>query len=225
MHLFTQLLQILPSIKPSILHEILHQILPYILPYTLPCILHRILIRCLRNHASHQSLLPLAFTYATATSHLSTSHIHHSVNTSSHTVSNRAHHCSVGVILRGYWHQKTSTGKVDLLSFRPTPEELERAREMLASSDVKVKASKVRAMLHFAEGNPGDTANRILASRGDERLDYLARYIAFQDKKKKSKQQHQSQQRRRTRRSQRRRAHVRIPAAQRIWRRENRTHG
>ena len=82
---------------------------------------------------------------------------------------------------------KTLTGKVDLLSFRPTPEELERAREMLASSDVKVKASKVRAMLQSAKGNHGDTANRILASRGDERLDYLARYIAFQDKKKKSK--------------------------------------
>ena len=82
---------------------------------------------------------------------------------------------------------KTSTGKVDLPSFRPTLEELERAREMLASSDVKVKASKVRAMLQFAKGNHGDTANRILASRGDERLDYVARYTAFQDKKKKSK--------------------------------------
>ena len=81
---------------------------------------------------------------------------------------------------------KTSTGKVDLLSFRPTLEELERAREMLASSDVKVKASKVRAMLQFAKGNPGDTANRILASRGDERLDHVARYVAFQDKKKRA---------------------------------------
>ena len=58
---------------------------------------------------------------------------------------------------------------------------------MLASSDVKVKASKVRAMLQLAKGNPGDTANRILASRGDERLDHLARYIAFQDKKEKNK--------------------------------------
>ena len=82
---------------------------------------------------------------------------------------------------------KTSTGKVDWLSFRPTPEELERDREMLASSDVKINSSKVRVMLQFAKGNPEDTANRILASRGDERLDYLARYIAFQDKKKKSK--------------------------------------
>ena len=53
---------------------------------------------------------------------------------------------------------------------------------MLASSDVKVKASKVRAMLQLAKGNPGDTAKRILASRGDERLD-----IAFQDKKEKNK--------------------------------------
>ena len=58
---------------------------------------------------------------------------------------------------------------------------------MLASSGVKVKASKARAMLQFAKGNPGDAANRILASRGDERLDNLARHIAFQDKKKKSK--------------------------------------
>ena len=82
---------------------------------------------------------------------------------------------------------KTSIGKVDLLSFRRTLEELERAREMLASSDVKVEASKVLAMLQFAKGNPADTANRILASRGDERLDYLARHIAFQDKKKKSR--------------------------------------
>ena len=78
---------------------------------------------------------------------------------------------------------KSSTGKVDLLSFRPTFEQLERAREMLVSSDVTVKTSKVRAMLQFAKGNPGDTANRILASCGDERLDYLVRYIAFQDKK------------------------------------------
>ena len=82
---------------------------------------------------------------------------------------------------------KSSTGKVDLLSFRPALKELERAHEMLAASDVKVEASKVRAMLQFANGNPGGTANRILASRGDERLDCLARYIAFQDKKKKSK--------------------------------------
>ena len=82
---------------------------------------------------------------------------------------------------------KTSTGKVDLLSFRPTPEELEQAREMLASSDGKVKASKARAMLQFTKSNPGDTANRILASRGGGRLDYLVRYIAFQDKKKKRK--------------------------------------
>ena len=74
---------------------------------------------------------------------------------------------------------KSSAGKVNLLSFRPTPEELERAREMLASSDVKVKASKVRAVLQFVKGNPGDTAKRILAERGDERLGYLARYIAL----------------------------------------------
>ena len=51
---------------------------------------------------------------------------------------------------------------------------------------MKVKVSNIRAMLQFAKGNLGDTANRILASRGDERLDYVARFIVFQDKKKKS---------------------------------------
>ena len=40
-------------------------------------------------------------------------------------------------------------------------------------------------MLQLAKG--GDPANRILASRGDERLAYLARYTAFQNEKKKSK--------------------------------------
>ena len=42
-------------------------------------------------------------------------------------------------------------------------------------------------MLQSAKSKPGDTANRILAPRGDKRLDYLACYIAFQDKNKKSK--------------------------------------
>ena len=42
-------------------------------------------------------------------------------------------------------------------------------------------------MLQFGKDNAGDTTKSILASRGDERLDDLARYIAFQDKKKKSK--------------------------------------
>ena len=137
--------------------------LPFILPFTIPYMLHRILNRCLRKHASHQSLLPLACIYATATSHHSTSHILHSVNEHQQPQSLESR-SALFCWCHSAWIMapKSSTGKVDLLSFRQTSQELERAHEMLASSDVKVKASKVSAMLQFAKGNPGDTANRIM---------------------------------------------------------------
>ena len=220
MHLFTQLPQILPSILPSniTLHITLHITQFFTLHFT-PCLESLFAKPCFTSIVV-KGCMYLRHRYLTSFHLAHPSLCEHQLSRSLESRSALFCWCHSAWIMA----PNTSTGKVDLLSFRPTPDELERAREMLASSDVKVKAFKVRAILQFAKGNPGDTANRILASRGDERLDQLARCIAFQQEETEQAQ-HQSQQRRRTWRSHRRRAHVRNPVAQRIWQRGKPTHG
>ena len=76
-------------------------------------------------------------------------------------------------------------GAVDLAKFTPTPEEMQAARTILNSSDEKRKRSGMAAMTQFLKRNPCDSTDMISASRGNERLDYLARYLAYQQRKSK----------------------------------------
>ena len=71
-------------------------------------------------------------------------------------------------------------GAVDLAKFTPTPEEMQAARTILNSADEKRKRSGMVAMTQFLRRNPCDSTDMISASRGNERHDYLAHYLAYQ---------------------------------------------
>ena len=79
--------------------------------------------------------------------------------------------------------KKTS---VSLVAFTPTQEELSAARKILASLDAKGHKSKDNAMRQFCIGNAdsaGDNSG-ILKSSGDQRAEYVCKYLAFQTAKK-----------------------------------------
>ena len=70
-------------------------------------------------------------------------------------------------------------GEVSLLGFKPTPEELAAAREVLARADDKKKRSAMQSMLQFVTNNSCPENDAIKRSRGQERQDYLVRYMAY----------------------------------------------
>ena len=74
---------------------------------------------------------------------------------------------------------------MDLRELTPTSAELAVARAILGSSDDRRKKSAMAAMTAFVKRN--DTANNadIAKSRGQERQDYLLRYMALQQRKAK----------------------------------------
>ena len=70
--------------------------------------------------------------------------------------------------------------------FEPSAEELAAARAVLASCDEKKKKSVANAMCAYVKTNDGgDSA--ILTTRGDDRQDYMVRYLACQSRKTKAK--------------------------------------
>ena len=75
---------------------------------------------------------------------------------------------------------------VELGKFTPTAEELQSARDILAAADAKQKKSKMAAMVAFAKANTAapDGNDSVLASRGEDRQDYLLKYVAYMGRKK-----------------------------------------
>ena len=76
---------------------------------------------------------------------------------------------------------------VALSKFVPSAEELEQARQILSGATPKIGRSKTASMVAFvkAQGEAGaDDSDEILATRGKDRQEYVARYLAFMSRKK-----------------------------------------
>jgi hypothetical protein len=72
-------------------------------------------------------------------------------------------------------------GALKLAAVKPTQEELDAARLVLASADKKLIKSKFAGMAHWLKDNPDDSVS---GSRGSERKAYLEQFLVFQMRQK-----------------------------------------
>lgn len=76
-------------------------------------------------------------------------------------------------------------GKPEGLKFvKPSAEELDAARKILAGSDQKKQRSMQNSMAAFLKTNPTPDNNDISTMRGSARAEYLVKYLVFQNRKK-----------------------------------------
>ena len=75
--------------------------------------------------------------------------------------------------------------QIALKTYTPSEEELKQARDILNGACNAAKRSKMASMVAFVKTLGGDDA--ILNSRGDERQEYLAKYVAMMEKRKATK--------------------------------------
>ena len=71
-----------------------------------------------------------------------------------------------------------------LSKFQPTAKELAEARKLYASFVRAKKETKMNSMLEFCRRNESEEHKKMLASRGTQGQEYLAKYMAFQKKKR-----------------------------------------
>ena len=78
--------------------------------------------------------------------------------------------------------KKGSRTPVDsMLSFVPTAEDLERARQIMLSADARKKKSNANCLRQYVLANEStEAAAVILGAQGDAKQDYIKRYLAFQ---------------------------------------------
>ena len=71
-----------------------------------------------------------------------------------------------------------------IVDFQPTPEELERAKSIIKKASEEEKRSKMQAMSGYCRRNADANGHGdVAASRGEDRWEYLYRYMAFQHRK------------------------------------------
>ena len=80
---------------------------------------------------------------------------------------------------------KASAGKVNLVTWTPTEEELEAAREVLRGAEKASKRrSAMQAMVQFVKQNDEECQALILGARGPDRMEYCVKYMAYMARKK-----------------------------------------
>ena len=73
-----------------------------------------------------------------------------------------------------------------ILSFKPTDEEIEQARQLLASATPAKRKSITNAMHTFARANSGsESSHQILLKSNDALEFYMMRYLCYQNAKSK----------------------------------------
>ena len=78
-----------------------------------------------------------------------------------------------------------------IVDFQPTPEELERAKSIIKKASEEEKRSKMQAMSGYCRRNADANGHGdVAASRGEDRWEYLYRYMAFQHRKNGGNQPH-----------------------------------
>ena len=72
-----------------------------------------------------------------------------------------------------------------LQGFQPTQEELDHAKKVLEQGKHKAK-SQMQSMVNWCKKNESPANEEVICSRGQDRLDYLAKYMCFQARSQKS---------------------------------------
>ena len=71
-----------------------------------------------------------------------------------------------------------------LSKFQPTAEELAEARKLIEPTVRKKKHAQMESMNNFCRRNETEEHKKMLASKGTQRQEYLAKYMVFQKKKR-----------------------------------------
>ena len=72
----------------------------------------------------------------------------------------------------------------DLLSFKPTQDELDAAKALLENADKSKRKSMVNAMHQFCRGNPCSGSDEIMQKNPESLEEYLTKYLSYQHAKK-----------------------------------------
>ena len=85
--------------------------------------------------------------------------------------------------------KKEKVSANELVSMKPTAEEVEEARKLLFGAAEKKRRSKMACMVNWLKGRDGDDrkAREMLESRGEARQEYLLQWLAWSAKEKKKK--------------------------------------